>query len=209
MPATYAIITSAVLTHSFTLYLSLISFFFCFSHAFSINLPNNGNQWGGWNRQAESGIFCEWRHEGVNTDQYSSVGQMEERKKGRWINLRKHCSCRDNMNAYCEPPQAFSQFSNGFQTNRTKATVSMCDLSTHYQTISVWVQGLRSVFECEVGVYSGWMTLSSCGALPSCRTTKCHRTNLWVFFTNPVTLWPATQKQVHIVLFDGCPLPFI
>lgn len=134
------------------------------------------------------------RHEGVNTDQYSSVGKMEERKKGRRINLRKHCSCRDNMNAYCEPPQAFSQFSNGVQTNRTKATVSMCDLSTRYQTISVWVQGLRSVFECEVGVYSGWMTLSLCGALPSCHTTKCHRTNLWVFFTNPVTLWPATQK---------------
>lgn len=105
----------------------------------------------------------------------------------------------------CQNP--FSQFSNGEQGQ--KGTVSVCDLSTCYQTISVWVQGLRNVFEREVGVYSGWMTLSLRGALPSCHTTKCHRTNLWVFFTDWVTLRPTTQKQVHIASFDGCPMPFI
>lgn len=103
-------------THSFTLYLSLLFLFLLFPILLAANLPNNENQWGGWNRQAESGIVCEWRHEEVDTDQYSSVRKMEERKKTATDKPKrgpkKHCSSRDNMNAYCEPPQPFSQFSN-------------------------------------------------------------------------------------------------
>lgn len=62
---------------------------------------------------------------------------MEERKKGRRINLRKHCSSKDNMNAYCVLPKPSSQFSNGEQGQKGNCIcVWLVNLLSNYQCIS-------------------------------------------------------------------------
>lgn len=118
----------------------------------------------------------------INTDGERKTTATDKPKRGP----RKHRGAGDNINAYCEPPQPFSQFSNGAQTNRTKRKLYLW--ATCQPTIKLSVYESRFSRAClnVKWVYTAveWHYLR----LEHCQAAECHRTNLWVFFT---TRWPC------------------